>query len=205
MLALISQRMLSDEVHLGCFIGGGGHVGRFGKQLDLQRHQVTEDPRDRDHHVDARTTQFLDRHQRGTCDAAVAVKARHRTHQRQSLRKRSAFRFQIVAAPQDHRDGLGQRIAALDIGIEQTLCLGRSIAHRKGARDAEGIKTVNIAPGRQYVGGVQDVATRRRPDETSVERSENRADLMILRQQPVRFGERREQLAGGIIDRQARC
>ena len=205
MLALISQRVLSDEVHLGRFIGGGGHVGRLGQQLDLQRHQITEDARDRDHHVDARTTQFFDRHQCGTCDPAIAVKARHRTHQRQSLRKRAAFRFQIVAAPQDHRDGLGQRIAAFDIGIEQTLRLSRAIAHRKGARNAEGVETVNIAPGRQNVGGMQDVATWRWPDETSVERGENCADLMILRQQPVRFGERRKQLAGDIVDRQARC
>jgi hypothetical protein len=45
-------------------VGGGGEEGSLGQQLDLQRHEVAEDARQRDHHVDARATEFGQRHQR---------------------------------------------------------------------------------------------------------------------------------------------
>jgi hypothetical protein len=42
-------------------VGRGGQPGGFGQQLDLQRHQVAEDARQRHHHVDARPAQFFQR------------------------------------------------------------------------------------------------------------------------------------------------
>ena len=62
---------------------------------------------------------------------------------------------------------------------------------------------MNVPPGRQNVRGVQDVAARRRPDEASIERGKNGANLMILRQEPVRFGKRVEELSRHVVDRKA--
>ena len=51
-LRLESQRVLAHEVLFAGFVGAGSEQRRFGQQLGLQRQQVAEDARQRDHHVD---------------------------------------------------------------------------------------------------------------------------------------------------------
>jgi hypothetical protein len=63
-LALVGQRVLAHEVQFLGLVGAGGQEGGLGQQLDLQRQQVAEDARQRDHHVDARPAQLGQRHQR---------------------------------------------------------------------------------------------------------------------------------------------
>jgi Mn-dependent DtxR family transcriptional regulator len=55
--------VLADEVHLQRLVGAGGQEGGLGQQLDLQRQQVAEDAGQRDHDVDARAAERLERNQ----------------------------------------------------------------------------------------------------------------------------------------------
>ena len=128
MLLLVGQRVLADPVHLQRLVGGGGHVGGVGQQLDLQRQQVAKDARERDDHVDAWAPQFFQRNQRRTGNAAVAVKARARAHESQHLADGRAFVFQVVRAPQHHGNRLGQGVAVGHVAIDQALGLAGAVA-----------------------------------------------------------------------------
>jgi hypothetical protein len=119
--------MLADEVLFQRLVGAGGQEGGLGQQLDLQRQQVAEDARQRDHHVHPRAAQLGQRHQLGTGQAAVAVEARPRAHQRQGLGDRAAFALEVVGAPQHQGDGLGQRVAVGPCGGPAGAGLARAV------------------------------------------------------------------------------
>jgi len=108
MLGLMRERVATDEVHLLGLVGLGGEQGGFCHHAGLQRQQIAEHARQRDDHVDARTTQFFERDQLCTGKAVIAVKTRARTDQREHLGNLRALAFQIVGAPQHHRDGFRQ-------------------------------------------------------------------------------------------------
>jgi hypothetical protein len=118
----------------------------FGQEFDLQGHEVAEDARERDDHIDPRTAQLGQRYQGRTGNAAVAVKARQRAHERQRLADGRTLVFEVVTAPQHHGDGLGQRVAIGHKAIQQHLGMAGTVAHRKSARDAKRIKAVHVAP-----------------------------------------------------------
>ena len=176
---LVGQRVLADPVLLQRLVGGGGHIGSVGQQLDLQRQQVAEDAREGDDHVDARAAQFFQRNQRGTGNAAIAVKARACAHEGQHLADGRAFVFQVVRAPQHHGNRLGQGVAVCDVAIDQALGLAGSVAQSVGAGDLERIKAVHIAPGRQHVAGLQDVAARGGRDKATFQGAQQAFDFVV--------------------------
>ena len=146
--ACLRTKLLLDRL-----VGAGRQERGLGEQLDLQRQQVAEDARQRDHHVDARPAQARRAAaSRAPGEAAVAVEARLGADQRQRLRDRAAFALQVVGAPQHDRDGLGQGAAVVAVPREQALGLARAVAHREGAGDAERVEAVQVAAGRQDVG-----------------------------------------------------
>ena len=185
MLLLIGQRMLANEVLLERLVCRGGHERGFGEQPDLQRHEIAEDPRDRDHDIDPRPAQCRQGHERCARDASIAVEARHRAHQRKGLSQRPALGLQVVTAPQDQCNRLRKALAGLQVAIDQSLSLTRTVAHRKCARDTEGIETMQVAAGRQHIRGAKDVAARRGPDEATIECPQDALDLMVFGQQAV--------------------
>ena len=179
MLLLVGQRVLANPVHLQWLVGRGRKKRCFGQQLDLQRHQVSEDARQSNHHVHPWSTQFRQRNERGPGNAAVAVKARQCAHQGQGLAYWCALVFQVVAAPQHHGNRLGQRVAVRSVALQQQLRLGCAFAHCQGAGDAERVKTVDIASGGEHCGRAQNVSAWGRSDVAAVERMHQRADLGI--------------------------
>ena len=58
MLRLIGQGVLTNKVLIHRLIGRSAEIGRLGQHLDLQRHQIPENTGQRDHHINARTTDF---------------------------------------------------------------------------------------------------------------------------------------------------
>ena len=68
-LTLVPQRVLADEILLERLVRRGGEERRLREQFDLQRQQITEDSRQRHHHVDARPAEFGKRNQ-GPCPRA---------------------------------------------------------------------------------------------------------------------------------------
>jgi hypothetical protein len=60
-LGQVGQDVLPDEIPFQRLVGLGGQQRGFGQQLHLQRQEVTEDARQRDHHVDARPAERLRR------------------------------------------------------------------------------------------------------------------------------------------------
>ena len=88
-LRLVGQRVLAHEILLAGFVGAGGKQRRLGQQPGLERQQVAEYARQRDHHVDARTPEAIERDQLRAGEAAIAVVARLRAHQPQRLGDRS--------------------------------------------------------------------------------------------------------------------
>ena len=109
-----------------------GEQRGLGQQLHLQRQQIAEDARKRDHHVNTRPAQLRQRGQCGTGKPAIAVEARLGAHQRKRLRDRPAFGFQIIRAPEHHRYRFGQAVAVGLVPFQQALCLAGAILHREG-------------------------------------------------------------------------
>ena len=185
MLALVGQGMLADEIHLQRFIGGSRHERRFGQQLDLQRHEVAEYPRQGNDDIDPGTSQILERDQRCPGNAAIAVKTRQRTHQGKCLADRRTLALEVVAAPEHHRNGLGQGVAIGDEAVEQDLGVLGAIPDRKSAGYAERIEAVDIASGGQHFGRAQQVATGSGPDIAAIERVQQGVHFGILAQAVV--------------------
>ena len=188
-LRLVAQGVLADEVHFLGLIGRGGQERSLGEQLDLQRQQVAEDAGERDDHVDARPAEFRERQQRGAREPAVTVEARHGAEQGESLADRAAFGFQVVRAPQHERDGLGQRVAVVEVTVEQQLGEAGTVAHGERARDAERIEPVHVATGRQHLRCAQQIASRRGTHVPAVERAQDAVEFTVLHQQAVGAGE----------------
>ena len=88
-------------------------------------------------------------------------------HQPQRLGDRAAFGLQVVGAPQHHRDRLGQSLPVADVcrSSSRSACFAPSfIANALGMRN--GIEAVEVAAGRQHFRGAQQIAARRRPDDS---------------------------------------
>ncbi len=147
--------MLAHKIHFRGFVGAGGGKRGLGEQLDLQRHQVAEDARQSHNDVDPRPTQLLQRDQLGAGQTTVTVKARGRAQQSEDLPDRRALGLEVVGAPEHNGDGLGQRIAVGHVAVEDALRLLRTVLERVSAGDAEGVEAVDVAPGRQNLGGPQ--------------------------------------------------
>ena len=96
---------------------------------------------------------------------AVAIAPRFGAHQPQYLRDRPAFGFQVIGAPQHHRDGFRQGAGCFPMARQQAIGLTGAIRDREDAGNAERIEPVQIAAGRQHVGRAQQIPTRRRTDE----------------------------------------
>ena len=153
--------MLAHEVLLHRLVGRRGEQRGFGQQLGLQRQQIAENARTASPpHRCAAGPELASGTSCAPAQPAVAVEARLGAHQPQRLRDRAAFGLQVVGAPQHHRDRFRQRLAVRRVAREQSLGLARAVAHREGARDAERIEAVQIAPGRQHLGAC--AADRRR-------------------------------------------
>ena len=56
--------------------------------------------------------QFVKRDEHGARQPSVAVETRRSADERERLRDRRAFGLQIVRAPENHRDRLGERVAS---------------------------------------------------------------------------------------------
>ena len=145
----------------------------------MQRHQIAENAGERDHDVDARMFELVERDQRRPGQPAVAIEARRGSHERERLRDRRALGLQVVRAPKDHRDRFGKRIAVAHIALEQPRRLARAVLHREVARDAEGIEAVQIASGRQDLGRPQEIASRRGTHEATIEGPQDRRNLGV--------------------------
>ena len=142
-------------------------------------------PDRRDHHVDARPAQLRQRNQLGAGQAAVAVEARPRSHQRQRLRDRAAFGLEVVGAPQHQRDRLRHRLVVGGEAFEQHAGLARPVGDGEGAGNAERIEAVQVAPGRQDRRRAQQVAARRGAHEAAVERVQDRGQLVVVLHQAI--------------------
>ena len=203
----VGERMLPDEVLVFRLLGAGGEPAGLGEHARLQGQQVAEDAGEGEHHVDARAAQFGQRQQACAAQPAKAVEARCGTEQRHRLGDGSALALEVVGAPQHQRHGLGQGLAGGDMGVEQQLRLARTILHREGGRDAEGIEAMEVAPRRQDVGRADQVTARYGADEARIERLEQPCDLMVFRQEAVHlrevgggsgFGDAGDGLAAGL-------
>ena len=204
-LLLVGQGMAADGVHGQRLVFGGcGQIGGFGEQTNLQRHQVTEDARQGDHHINARTAQLAQGDQGGTSDATVAVKARQSAHQRQGLANRCAFAFEVVAAPQHHGDGGGQGVAVFDVTIQQALRLLGPVFDGKGAGDAKRVKAMQVAPGGQDLRGAQHIATRSGAHKAAIQGMQDGADFGFAGHQVVGFDQLFHHRQGAFFARQLR-
>ena len=199
------QRMLAHEVLLDGLVRAGGQERGLGQQLDLQRHQVAEDARQRDHHVDPRPAEFGQRDQLRAGQAAVAVEARPGADQGQGLGDRCPLGLEVVGAPQHDGDGLGEGMAVRHVALDQAFGLARAVLHRIGAGDAEGVEAVQVAPGGQDLRRAQQVAARGGPHEAAVQRAQQAIDLVVLGHQAVDVlqprEERRQRLVVGSCTR----
>ena len=151
----------------------------------MQGHEVTEDARQGDHHIDTGATEFDQWNQAGAGNAAIAVKPGQRTHEGQCLGDGSPFVFQVVTAPQHHGNGFGQRVAVSAVALNQQFGLSLAITHSHGAGDSEGVKAVDIATGGQHCRRAQYVATGCRANVASVQGSQQSRHLGIHRQQSL--------------------
>ena len=73
----------------------------------------------------------------------------------------------------------------LDVPGEQACRLPRTVLNRKGTRNPEGIEAVQIAAGRKYFGVAQQIAAGCWPDESSIQRAQERRDFVIVAEQHV--------------------
>ena len=185
------ERVLADVVLAGGLVGLGRQQRRFGQQLGLQRQQIAKDAGEGDHHVDPRPTELDQRQQLGAAEPPVTVEPRRRAHQPQRLGDRTALGLEVVGAPQHHRHRLRQPVALFHVLGEQAVGLTRPVSDGELAGDAERVEAVQIAPGRQHLGGAQQVAARRRPRIAAVERVNYRRQFVILGQLARRAGRAR--------------
>ena len=79
------QGVRAHEVHVQRFIRGGRERRGFRQQLDLQRQEIPEDSRERDHHINAGSSQQLKWGELRAHQAAITVKAWLCAHESQGL------------------------------------------------------------------------------------------------------------------------
>ena len=100
----------------------------------MKGQEIPENARQRHDDVDAGPTQLFQGQERRPRQAPVAVKAGHRTQERQSLPQGPPFRLQRVRAPKHQRYAFGQAPASLLMMGEKLLRLAPPGRHRCSAR-----------------------------------------------------------------------
>ena len=72
------------------------------------------------------------------------------------------------------------------MAFKQPICLTHAILHRKGTRQFEGVKAVQIAASGQHIHGAQQVTARRRHDIAAIKRAQHRRNFVIFGQQRIK-------------------
>ena len=182
---LEGESVRPDEVLLARFVRARREQGGLGEQLGLHRQQVAEDARQHHNDIDPRPSELLQGHEPRPREPPVAVVARLRAEQPERLGKRPALGLQVVRAPEHHGDRLGQAPRLVAMPGEQALGLARAVLDGEGARDAEGVEPVQVAPGRQDLGRAQQVAAGRRADVAAVEGVDQGGELVVRGEQRI--------------------
>ena len=136
----------------------------------MQRQKVPEDSRHRQHHIDARSAELLQRNKARAAQAAISVEARFGADKGERLADRHALGLEIVGPPEDDCDGFRKRMAVRGIAGEDAIGLSGALGDREGARNAIGIETMQVAAGRQDRRRPNEIAADDWSDETPVER-----------------------------------
>ena len=180
----IGQRMGADEVLRQGFVSHRAFIGRFGQHFGLQGQQVAEDARQGHQHVNPWAVKVSKGYQISPTQAAISVKARLGTHQRQGLGNRPAVRLDIVRPPQHQRDRARQG----RVGSQQLVGLRRPIAQSEFGGHPEGVKGVDVAARGQDLGRADQVATRHGFDKAGRHGAQNGWNFAVLLQQVVNLG-----------------
>ena len=142
---------------------------------------------------------LIQRQQRGAREAAIAVEAGGCAQQREGLGDGGALGLEIVRAPEHEGHGLGEGIAIGHMARQQTLGLTGAVLGGVFAGDLEGVEPMEVAARGQHVGRAQEVAAGGGIDEAPVERLQDAADLVILRQMLGGGLEGAQDLAGRAV------
>ena len=164
------QRVFAQIVAFLRLVRRRGEEASVRQQPDLQREEVSEDSRHRQHHIDARSAELLQRNKVRAAQAPIGVEARLGANKGEGLADRHALGLEIVRPPQDDRDGSRKRMAVRGVAGEDAIGLSGALGNREGARNAIGIETVQVATSRQDRRRANEVAADDWSNETSVER-----------------------------------
>ena len=122
------ERVFAQIVAFLRLVRGRCEEAGFRQQPDLQRQEVSEDSRHRQHHIDSRSAELLQRNKARAAQAAVGVEARLGADQGEGLADRHALALEVVRAPEDDRDGFWKRMAVGGVAREDaSACLAPSV------------------------------------------------------------------------------
>ena len=196
----------AHRVVVGLLVERCGEHDRARQKFHHVRELVAVQPGDRDHGVDPRPAEFVERDRLDAGHATARVPLRAHAERVEHLRFEHAEVAHRLGAPQRERELARCTALARTMRVDQLVDRAHARFPRCARRDARRVEAVEIAPGGQRVGVADRVAAVGRIDPARRQRAHDGLDLAVGAQRLAIAASALGQFAQhGIVDRLRRA